>query len=187
LTRDEAWSLLCEYTASDSLRKHALAVEAAMVRYAVHFDEDALIWSLAGLLHDFDYERWPTPPDHTREGAKILRARGVDEEIVAAILSHADWNLDDYPRDRPLRKALFAVDELCGLIMATALVRPDQLGGMTPKSIRKKMKAAAFAASVNREDITRGADLLEVPLNDHIAHCIAAMQSVAASLGLPAG
>lgn len=184
MTRDEAWNLLCEYTASESLRKHALSVEAAMIRYAGHFGEDEQTWSVTGLLHDFDYERWPDPPQHTREGAKILRQRGLDEEIVGAILSHADWNQEESPRDRPIRKALFAVDELCGLITATALVRPGRLDGMTPKSIRKKMKTSAFAASVNRSDIVKGAELLEIDLNDHIAHCIAAMQGVAGELGL---
>lgn len=184
MNRQEAWDLLCEYTQSESLRKHALSVEAAMIKYAEHFGQDRDRWSLTGLLHDFDYERWPNPPEHTREGAEILRERGLDGEIVEAILSHADWNQDDYPRDRPIRKALFAVDELCGLITATALVRPGRLGGMTPKSIRKKMKTSAFAASVNRDDIVKGAELLEIELNDHIANCIAAMQGVAGELGL---
>ncbi len=186
LTRDEAWDVLCEYTKTDSLRKHAQSVEAAMIRYAGHFGEDAGTWSIAGLLHDFDYERWPDPPEHTREGAKILRSRNVDEEIVGAILAHAEWNLDEYPRDRPIRKALFAVDELCGLIMAAALIRPTQLEDMTPKSIRKKMKTSAFAASVNRADITQGAESREIPLNDHIANCIAAMQTIGPQLGLRA-
>ena len=184
MNRQEAWDLLCEYTQSESLRKHALSVEAAMIKYAEHFGQDRDRWSVTGLLHDFDYERWPNPPDHTREGAKILRDRGLDAEIVEAILSHADWNQDDYPRDRPIRKALFAVDELCGLITATALVRPGRLDGMTPKSIRKKMKTSAFAASVNRDDIVKGAELLEIELNDHIANCIAAMRGVAGELGL---
>ena len=107
MNRQEAWDLLCEYTQSESLRKHALSVEAAMIKYAEHFGQDRDRWSVTGLLHDFDYERWPNPPDHTREGAKILRDRGLDAEIVEAILSHADWNQDDYPRDRPIRKALF--------------------------------------------------------------------------------
>lgn len=186
LRREEAWNLLCEYTKTDSLRKHALSVEAAMIRYASHFGEDAGRWSITGLLHDFDYERWPDPPEHTREGAKILRSQNVDEEIVGAILAHAEWNLDEYPRDRPIRKALFAVDELCGLIMAAALIRPNQLADMTPKTIRKKMKASAFAASVSRTDITQGAELLEVSLDDHFENCIVAMQTIAPRLGLRA-
>ena len=184
MTRDEAWHLLCEYTESESLRKHALSVEAAMRHYARHFGEDDETWGLAGVLHDFDYERWPTPPDHTREGAKVLRERGVDEEIVTAILSHADWNVAEYPRDRPLRKALFAVDELCGFITACALVRPTRLDGLTPKSVKKKMKTLAFAASVSRDDIRNGAELLDLPLDEHIQHCVSAMQAVAGELGL---
>ena len=184
MNRDEAWELLCEYTSSDSLRKHALAVEAAMRHYARLMGEDEEAWGLAGLLHDFDYERWPNPPEHAREGAKILRARGVDEEIVAAVLSHAEWNTDEYPRDRPIRKALFAVDELSGFIIACALVRPTRLEGLAPKSVKKKMKTPAFAAAVSREDIHKGAELLGVPLDDHMRNCIAALQGVAGELGL---
>lgn len=184
MTRDEAWRLLCEYTQSDSLRKHALAVEAAMRFYARHFGEDEQRWAITGLMHDFDYERWPDPPQHTRQGASILRERGVDEEIIGAILSHADWNLDDYPRDRPIRKALFAVDELCGFLTACALVRPQRLEGLEPPSVLKKLRQPSFAASVSREDIRRGAELLGLPLETHIAHCIAAMRGVAAELGL---
>ncbi|HOO18171.1 MAG: HDIG domain-containing protein [Phycisphaerae bacterium] len=184
MTRDEAWNLLCEYTQNDSLRKHALAVEAAMRHYARHFGEDENLWGVVGLLHDFDYERWPNPPAHTREGARILREKGVDEEIVGAILSHGHWNLDEYPRDRPLRKTLFAVDELCGFLIACALVRPTRLEGLEPKSVKKKMKTPAFAAAVSREDIEAGAQLLELPLDDHIRNCIAALQPHAAALGL---
>lgn len=184
MTRAEAWQLLTEYTASDSLRKHALAVEAAMRHYARRFEGDVEQWGLAGLLHDFDYERWPNPPDHTREGARILRARGVDEEVVGAMLAHADWNHAEYPLDRPIRRALFAVDELCGFVTAVAYVRPERLAGMAASSVRKKMKQKSFAAAVKREDIEKGAELLGVPLDDHISHVIAAMQRVAAELGL---
>jgi putative nucleotidyltransferase with HDIG domain len=184
MTREQAWNLLCEYTQSESLRKHALAVEAAMRHYARHLGHDEQQWGTAGLIHDFDYERWPDPPQHTREGAKILRERGVEEEIIGAIMAHADWNLDEYPRDRPIRKALFAVDELCGFIMACALVRPNRLEGLEPKSVRKKMKTPAFAAAVSREDIRSGAELLGVELDEHIRHCVAAMQSAATELGL---
>ncbi|GJQ27553.1 MAG: HDIG domain-containing protein [Phycisphaerae bacterium] len=184
MNRPDAWKLVCEYVASDSLRRHMLAVEAAMRHYAGLLGGDADLWGIVGLLHDFDYERWPQPPDHTREGAKILRERGVDEEVVGAILSHADWNLDAYPRDRPLRKALFAVDELCGFITAAALVRPTRLAGMEPSSIKKKLKTPAFAAAVSREDIAAGADLLGIPLDEHIRNCIAALSSVASELGL---
>lgn len=183
MNRDEAWALLNEYTKSASLLKHAVAVEAAMRHYAAKQGEDAEQWGVTGLLHDFDYERWPDIPDHTQEGAKILRERGVDEEIVGAILSHAEWNQGDYPLDRPIRKALFAVDELCGFIVAVAYVRPEKLGGMTPKSVRKKMKTKGFAAAVKREDIVQGAELMEAELNDHIAEVIAALQGASAGLG----
>ncbi len=184
MNRDEAWALLNEYTKSESLLKHALAVEAAMRHYAAKRGENAEQWGVTGLLHDFDYERWPDIPDHTQEGAKILRERGVDEETVGAILSHAEWNQGDYPLDRPVRKTLFAVDELCGFIVAVAYVRPEKLGGMTPKSVRKKMKAKGFAAGVKREDIVRGAELMEAELNDHIAEVIAALQGASSALGL---
>jgi putative nucleotidyltransferase with HDIG domain len=183
MTREEALKLLDEYTQSESLRKHAFAVEAAMKAYAPRFGGDPELWAVTGLLHDFDYERWPNPPDHTREGARILRQRGVPEEIVGAILSHATWNQDEYPLDRPLRKTLFAVDELCGFVTAVAYVRPEKMNGMAPSSVRKKMKQKSFAAAVKREDIERGAQLLDVPLDEHIANVIAAMQTVAGALG----
>jgi putative nucleotidyltransferase with HDIG domain len=183
MTRDEAWDLLKEYTKSESLIKHALAVETAMRHYAARFGENAETWGVTGLIHDFDYERWPNPPDHTREGAKILRERGADEEIVGAVLSHAEWNQDEYPRDRPMRKTLFAVDELCGFVTAVAYVRPEKLNGMTASSVRKKMKQKSFAAAVKREDIEKGAELLGLPLDEHITNAIAAMQTVAGPLG----
>jgi putative nucleotidyltransferase with HDIG domain len=183
MKRDEAWNLLNEFTKSESLIKHALAVEAAMRHYATRFGEEIETWGVTGLIHDFDYERWPNPPHHTREGAKILRERGVDEEIVGAILSHADWNLDEYPRDRPIRKTLFAVDELCGFVTAVAYVRPEKLAGMAASSVKKKMKQKSFAAAVKREDIEQGAQLLDLPLDEHINHVIAAMQTVAGPLG----
>ena len=184
MNRDEAWTLLNEYTKSESLLKHALAVEAAMRHYADNLGENVEQWGLTGLLHDFDYERWPDIPAHTQEGAKILREHNVDEEIVGAILSHAEWNQSDYPLDRPIRKALFAVDELSGFIVAVGYVRPKKLDGMTPKSVRKKMKAKGFAAAVKREDIVQGAELMEAELNDHIGEVIAALQGVASELGL---
>ena len=183
MTRAEAWNLLTDYTKSDSLIKHALAVEAAMRQYAGHFLEQADAWAIAGLLHDFDYERWPEPPHHTREGARILRERGVDAEIVGAILSHAEWNQQEYPRDRPIRKTLFAVDELCGFITAVAYVRPDKLAGMTATSVRKKMRQKSFAAAVKREDIEQGAALLGMPVDQHITRVISALQAVAGPLG----
>ena len=183
MTRDDALALLKTYINSESLIKHALAVEAAMRHYAPKLGGDSETWGLVGLLHDFDYERWPKPPDHTREGARILRERGVDEEIIGAILSHAEWNWELYPLDRPLRKALFAVDELCGFVTAVAYVRPEKLTGMAPSSVRKKMKQKSFAAAVRREDIEKGAELVSVSLDEHIQNVIAAMQGVAAELG----
>ncbi len=186
MTRDEALTFLRQYTQSESLVKHALAVEAALRHYASHFQQDQELWGLTGLLHDFDYERWPNPPDHTREGARLLREKGVDEEVVGAILSHAEWNWDQYPLDRPLRKALFAVDELCGFITAVAYVRPEKLSAMTASSVSKKMKQKSFAAAVKREDIEQGAQLLGLGLDEHIGHVIAAMQTIAPELGLHA-
>ena len=186
MTRSEALELLRQYTQSESLIKHALAVEAAMAYYSSHFAEDPERWRITGLLHDFDYERWPEPPAHTREGARILRELGVDEEIVGAILSHATWNWDQYPLDRPLRKTLFAVDELCGFVTAVAYVRPEKLAGMSAGSVRKKMKQKSFAAAVKREDIERGAQLLELPLDTHIESVITAMQRISRELGLEA-
>lgn len=186
MTRTEAFGLLREFTRSDSLIKHALSVEAAMRHYAGHFGQDVETWGLAGLIHDFDYERWPDPPHHTREGARILRERGWDEEIIGAVLSHAEWNQGDYPLDRPIRRTLFAVDELSGFITAVACVRPDRLAGMQPSSVRKKMKQKSFAAAVSRADIERGAELLGMPLDEHVAHVIAAMQGIAGDLGFGA-
>jgi putative nucleotidyltransferase with HDIG domain len=184
MKRDEALLLLREYTRSESLIKHALAVEAAMKHYAAHFGADVELWSVTGLLHDFDYERWPDPADHTREGARILRERGVDEEIVGAILSHADWNWGQWPLDRPIRKTLFAVDELSGFVTAVGYVRPEKLHGMTASSVRKKMKQKSFAAAVKREDIEKGAELLGLTVDAHITNVITAMQGIAKALGL---
>ena len=184
MTREEAWQLLCEYSPSDSLRKHGLAIEAAMRHYARHFGADEDTWAVVGLLHDFDYERWPSVPEHTREGAQILRQRGVDAEIVEAILSHVPWNLDAYPRDRPIRRTLFAVDELCGFLVACALVRPTRLAGLEPKSVLKKLKTPSFAAAVSREDVQAGPELVGLPLDEHLRHCIQALQAAAGPLGL---
>ncbi len=187
VNRDQALALLKEYTQSESLLKHALAVEAAMRHYAARAGEDVELWGATGLLHDFDYERWSNPPEHTREGARILRERGVSEEIVGAMLSHAEWNWEQYPLDRPLRKTLFAVDELCGFITAVAYVRPERLVGMSPSSVKKKMKQKSFAAAVKREDIEKGAQLLGLPLEEHVQNVITAMQGVASELGLQTG
>jgi putative nucleotidyltransferase with HDIG domain len=183
MDRPTALALLHEYTAGDSLRKHALAVEAAMRAYAPRFGADPERWGLVGLLHDFDYERWPDPPAHTQEGAAILRARGVDAEVIEAILSHAEWN--EIPRDTPLKRALFAVDELCGFITAVAYVRPSRsLAEVDVRAVRKKMKDKAFARAVRREDITEGAALLGVEVDEHIAVCLAALQGIHRELGL---
>lgn len=184
MNREKAWDILNEHTKNPALIRHALCVEAAMRQYARLNGADEPQWGITGLLHDFDYERWPEPPEHTREGARILREAGCDEEIITAMLSHVPWNQDDCPRDRPIRKTLYAVDELCGLIYAAALVRPERIVGLTPKSIIKKMKQKAFAAAVSREDIHAGAALLDLPLADHIANCIEALQAIAAQLDL---
>jgi putative nucleotidyltransferase with HDIG domain len=184
MDRSRAWQLLNEYTSNPALIRHARCVEAAMRHYARINGADEDLWGVVGLLHDFDYERWPEPPRHTHEGARILREAGCDEEIVAAILSHAPWNREEHPLDRPLRKTLFAVDELCGFIYAIALMRPEKLEGMKPKSVTKKMKQRTFAASVSRDDITQGAELLALPLDDHINHCIEAIRAVAPEVGL---
>ena len=182
-SRETSFELMCEYTASDSLRKHMLAVEAAMRAYARKFGEDEEVWGIVGLLHDFDYERWPNAPDHPLRGAEILAERGYPDFVIYAIKSHADY-LTDCPRVSLLDKTLYACDELAGFIMACALVRPGRLEGLTPKSVRKKMKQTSFAAAVNRDDITRGAADLGVDLDEHIAFVTAALQSVAAELGL---
>jgi len=184
MDRNQAWDILNEYTKNPALVRHGLCVEAAMRHYAKLTGADEEQWGMAGLLHDFDYERWPEIPQHTREGAKVLRDAGCDEEVVGAMLSHVPWNLDEYPRDRPIRKTLYAVDELCGFLHAAALVRPQRLEGMKPKSITKKLKQKAFAAAVSREDIYAGAELIDIPLPDHIANCITALQSIATELDL---
>src|SRR6266853_1011585 len=181
--RESAWCLLCEYTQSESLRKHMLAVEACMRAYARKFGEDEEKWSLTGLLHDFDYEKYPTPQEHPFVGNRILEERGYPEEIRRAILSHADYS--GVPRESLMEKTLFACDELAGFITATALVKPSKsLAAVDAKSIRKKMKDKAFARSVNRDDIVNGAKELGVELDEHIAFCIEAMKGIAAELGL---
>jgi putative nucleotidyltransferase with HDIG domain len=183
MSRNEDLQLLHEYTHSQSLIRHMLAVEAALGAYAVHFGEDADKWATVGLLHDFDYERWPEPPDHPLQGAEILKQRGYPQDVIYAIKSHADY-LTDCPRVSRLDKTLYACDELCGFIVACALMRPGRLDGMTPASVRKKMKQLSFAAAVNRDDITRGTTDLGVDLNEHIAFVIAALQPIAAELDL---
>ncbi len=181
--RSAAWGLLCEYTQSESLRKHALAVEACLRAYARKFGEDENLWGNVGLLHDFDYEKWPSAEDHPFRGSEILKERGYDETFRRAILSHADYS--GVPRQSKLEKTLFACDELAGFITATALVKPNKsLAEVEAKSVRKKMKDKAFARSVSRDDITKGAQELGVDLEEHIAFCIAAMKGIADQLGL---
>jgi putative nucleotidyltransferase with HDIG domain len=182
-TRDEALALLREYTQNENLIKHALSVEAAMRFYARRFGEDEAVWSAVGLLHDFDYDRYPSLEDHPFKGAEILRGKGYDESFVRAILSHA--NHTGVTREALMEKALFAVDELCGLLTATALVRPSRrIADVEVSSVTKKMKDKAFARSVNREDIRSGAEALGIPLDEHIAHVIEAMTGIAPELGL---
>lgn len=183
MTRDDAWELLCEYTKSENLRKHALAVEACLRAYARKFGEDEEKWAVTALLHDFDYEIHPEAPDHPVKGEAILAERGVSEEIRRAILSHATYT--GVPRQTLLEKTLFACDELAGFIIAVALVKPNRsLAEVDARSVRKKMKDKAFARSVNREDIVQGAQELGVDLDEHIEFCARAMQERAAELGL---
>ena len=184
MNREESWELLREWTESDSLLKHMLAVEAAMRAYARKFGEDEERWGITGLLHDMDYEKHPTPAGHPTVGVAELERRGYPEDVRRAILSHADYL--DVPRETPMEKTLYAVDELSGFIVACALVRPERLEGLKAKSVRKKMKQKSFAASVNREDITRGAEELGVDLNEHIEFVVAALRERADALGLAA-
>jgi putative nucleotidyltransferase with HDIG domain len=187
-TRDEAWNLLCEYTQNENLRKHALAVEACVRAYARKGGHDEQLWSLAAVLHDFDYERWPNQEHHATEGhptegSKILRERGYPEEMIRAILSHADYT--GVARQSALEHALFACDELAGFLTACSLVRPSKsILDLEVSSVKKRLKDKAFARGVNREDVTNGAKELGIPLDEHIATCIAAMRAAAESLGL---
>jgi len=184
MNRNDAYALLCEYTQTESLRRHMLAVEAAMRAYARKFGEDEEKWGIVGLLHDFDYEPWPTLPDHPLQGAAILAQRGYPDDVIYAIKSHAGDDIPDCPRVSRLDKTLYACDELTGFITAAAMVRPTRIGGLQAKSIRKKMKEKAFAAAVNRDDIVRGAEALGVDLNEHIQFVIDAMAGIAEQLGL---
>ncbi len=178
MTREQDLQVMHEYVQDPGLRRHMLAVEAAMRAYAIHYGEDAELWGTVGLLHDFDYERWPDPADHPLKGSEILRQRGYSEEIISAILSHADYLQDQYPRKTLLHKTLYACDELCGFLIACALVRPTFLEGMKTKSVKKKMKQASFAAAVPREDLLGGAEELGVDFDTHVQFCIDALQSV---------
>ena len=182
MDRQAAWELLCEYTKSENLRKHALAVEACMRAYARKFGEDEEKWGVVALIHDFDYEMYPNAPDHPVKGSEILEKRGYSEDVRRAILGHADYT--GVPRDTLMAKALFACDELAGFITACSLVRPDRITTLEAKSVRKRMKDKAFARSVSRDDIIKGAEELGLPLDEHIAFSIEAMRAVADTLGL---
>jgi putative nucleotidyltransferase with HDIG domain len=183
LTRDQAWDIVCEFTKSEGLRKHALAVEACVVAYARKLGADEQKWSLTALLHDFDWEIHPQAPDHPMKGEPMLAERGVDEEIRRAILSHANYS--GVPRVSDLEKVLYACDELAGFITAISYVKPGRtVHEVDVASVKKKMKDKAFARSVNRQDIIDGAQELGVPLEEHIDFCIKAMQARAKDLGL---
>lgn len=183
MTRDEAYQLMCEWTASESLRKHMLAVEAAMRFYARKFGEDEETWAVVGLLHDMDYEKHPSKEEHPYQTVKLLRERGEPEAIVRAILAHADYS--GVTPETPMEKTILAVDELCGFLTAVALVRPSKsLLDVEVSSVKKKMKDKAFARQVSRDDISRGATLLGLTLDEHIANCLEAMKAVAGELGL---
>jgi putative nucleotidyltransferase with HDIG domain len=186
MNRDDAFNLLNEYVKDPGLVRHMLAVEIAMRAYARKLGENEDTWGIVGLLHDFDYERWPDAPDHPLKGSAILRERGYPDEIIYAILSHADY-LPDYPRVHLIDKALYACDELAGFVTAAALVRPGGISDMTASSVKKKMKSKGFARTVNRDDITRGAADCGVDLTEHIQFVIDALKPHAADLGIARG
>jgi putative nucleotidyltransferase with HDIG domain len=186
MNRTDAYNLLCECVQDLGLRRHMLGVEAGMRAYAVKLGQDVETWGIVGLLHDFDYERWPNPPDHPLQGSAILRQLGYPEEVIYAIKSHADY-LSDCPRIHLLDKALYACDELTGLITAATLVRPDGILDLTAASVKKKMKSKGFARNVNREDIARGAEDFGVDLSEHIQFLIDALKPLAVELGLDKG
>ena len=181
-TREQAWETLTKYTQSEPLRRHALAVEAAVAAYARKFDEDEELWRVTALLHDFDYEMHPTLDQHPQDGAPILRDQGYPEEVVEGVLSHAEHL--GLPRDTLMKRTLFACDELTGFIHACGLVRPDGIDTLQPKSVRKKLKQPSFASGVNRDDVYKGAEELGVDLNEHIAFVIEALRPIARELGL---
>ena len=187
MNRADAYALLCEYVSDISLRRHCMSVEVAMRAYARKLGQDEELWGLAGLLHDFDYERWPTPVDHPLRGSEILREKGYPEELIAGILSHADYLQDRYPRRTVMEKGLYACDEITGLVTATALMRPTGIGDLTASSVKKKMKSKGFARGVNRDDVVRGAADFGVELDAHIQFVIEAMKGIAAELGLEKG
>jgi putative nucleotidyltransferase with HDIG domain len=182
VTRQQAWETLTNYTKSEALLRHALAVEAAVGGYAARSGEDEELWRATALLHDFDYELHPTLDKHPQDGAPILRRDGYPEELVEAVLSHAEHLR--MPRDTPLKKTLFACDELAGFIHACGLVRPDGIETLEPKSVRKKLKQPSFAAGVHRDEVYRGAEELGLDLDEHIKNVIASMRPIARQLGL---
>jgi putative nucleotidyltransferase with HDIG domain len=181
-TRDQAWNTLTRYTKSEALLRHALAVEASVGFYARHYGEDEELWRSVALLHDFDYEIHPTLDKHPQDGAPILREEGYPEELIEAVLSHAEHL--EMPRDTQLKRVLFACDELSGFVHACGLVRPTGLDGLEPRSVRKKLKQPSFAAGVHRDEVYAGAELLGLELDEHIANVVAAMQPIAKELGL---
>jgi putative nucleotidyltransferase with HDIG domain len=181
-TREQAWETLTRYTKNESLLRHALAVEASTASYARRFGEDEELWRVTALLHDFDYEMHPTLDEHPQDGAPILRDEGYPEEVIEAVLSHAEHL--HIPRDTPLKKTLFACDELSGFVHACGLVRPTGLDGLEPSSVKKKLKQPSFAAGVHRDEVYAGAELLELDLDDHIRNIVAALQPIAPELGL---
>ena len=182
VTRERAWATLTRYTTSDSLLRHAMAVEASVRHYARLNGADEEFWGCAALLHDFDYEIHPTLDEHPQDGAPILREEGYPEELIRAVLSHAEHL--GLTRETPLEKHLFACDELSGFVHACGLVRPQGLEGLTPKSVRKKLKQPSFAAGVHRDEVYAGAELLELDLDDHIRNVVGALQPIAPELGL---
>ena len=184
MQRQQSFNLLFEYTKSDSLRKHALAVEAAMRAYAKKLGEDEEKWGTAGLLHDFDYEKFPQFPDHPTKGSEILKEKGYSDEIRTTILSHVPQM--NVPRDTPMAKTLFACDELCGFILACAVIRPNKIMDLEASSVKKKLKDKAFARAVSREDISKGAEELGVNFDEHIKFVIEALKGIAPDLGLQA-
>ena len=182
ITRDRAWETLTSHTQSDALRRHALAVEAAVRAYARRFGENEEFWGVTALLHDFDWEIHPALDQHPQDGAPILREEGYPEEMIEAILSHAEHL--SLPRDTPLKKTLFACDELSGFIHACGLVRPDGIDTLEPKSVKKKLKQPSFASGVNRDDVYKSAEELGVELDEHIVFVIEALRPIAGELGL---
>jgi putative nucleotidyltransferase with HDIG domain len=181
-TREQAWATLTQYTKSEALLRHALAVEASVRSYARLYGEDEELWGCVALLHDFDYEIHPTLDKHPQDGAPILREEGYPEELIESVLSHAEHL--EMPRDTQLKKVLFACDELSGFVHACGLVRPTGLDGLEPKSVKKKLKQPSFAAGVHRDEVYEGAELLGLTLDEHIANVVAAMQPISKELGL---